>query len=83
MCVTDLHGLLSLTQSEQANDGVFALGSDAGVLVLGVVQQALHQRLDEGGLQGGRGVVFKHPPQHPLRHQPDVTGLVLETLQGK
>ena len=45
-----LHGLLSLAQAEQADDGVVTLGPDAGVLVLGVVQQGLQQRLDVAGL---------------------------------
>ena len=81
--VSDLHGLLPLAQSEETDDGVFALGSDAGVLVLGVVQQALQQRLDQAGLQGGRGRLLERPPQDALGHQPDVTGLVLKTLQGR
>ena len=62
---------------------MFALGADAGVLVLGVVQQALQQRLDQAGLQGGRGRLLERPPQDALGHQPDVTGLVLKTLQGR
>lgn len=48
--MTDLHALLSPAQSQQADEGVFALGSDAGVLVLGVVQQGLDDRFDQTGL---------------------------------
>ena len=77
----DLHELLPLPQPEQADDGVLALGPDAGVLVLGVVQQTLQERLDKAGVQGGCGRVFPHPPQHALRHQTDVAGLVLQTLR--
>lgn len=57
-----------------------ALGTDAGVLVLGVVQQGLQQRLDEAGFHGGCGRLTEHPPQHTLRGQADVARLVLQTL---
>ena len=78
-----LHGLLALAQAQQADDGVVALGPDAGVLVLGVVQQGFQQRLDVAGLQGGSGCLAEHPPQHALRCQADVTRLVLQTLRGE
>lgn len=61
---------------------MFALRPDTGVLVLGVIQQTLQEGLDEGDLHGGHRGVFEHPPQHPLRHQSDVTRLVLKTLRG-
>lgn len=71
-----------MAEPQQVDDGVFALGSDRGVLVLGVVQQALQQGLHQAGLQDGSGWLSEHPPQHSLRYQPDVTGLVLKTLWG-
>lgn len=80
--LSDLHGFLSQSESEQVDDGVLALRSHAGVLVLGVVQQTLQERLDEIGLHGGGFWFFEHPPQHPLRHQSDVAGLILKTLRG-
>lgn len=61
---------------------MFALSPHAGVLVLGVVQQTLQQGFDQIGLHGGGGGFFEHPPQHPLRHQSDVAGLILKTLRG-
>lgn len=61
---------------------MFALGSDAGVLVFGVIQQTLNQGLHQAHLQRGSQRVFPHPPQHPLRYQSDVAGLVLKTLGG-
>lgn len=76
-----LHGVLSTAQLQQVDDGVLALGPDASVLVLGVVQQAFEQRLHQRPLQAGRGRIPPHPPQHALRHQPDVAGLILETLR--
>lgn len=80
-CPAHLHGLLSTPQLQQVDDGVLALRPDASVLILGVVQQALQQRLQQRPLQAGRRRLPPHPPQHTLRHQPDVAGLVLETLQ--
>lgn len=79
---SDLHDVVALAELEQVDDGVFALSSDAGVLVFGVVQQTLYQGLDQAHLQRGRLRVFPHPPQHPLRDQSDVAGLVLKTLGG-
>lgn len=80
---SDLHEFLPLAELEQADDGVFALSSDAGVLVFGVVQQTLYQGLHQAHLQRGGLRVFPHPPQHPLRYQSDVAGLVLKTLGGR
>lgn len=80
MCVSesaDLHGFLAAAQLQQVDDGVLTLSAHAGVLVLGVVQQTLQQRLHQTHLQGGGGGLPEHPPQHTFRHQPDVTGLVL------
>lgn len=79
---SDLHGFVSLAEFQQADDGVFALSSDAGVLVLGVVQQSLQQGLDQADFHGGSLRFFEHPPDNSLRHQSDVTGLILETLNG-
>lgn len=80
---SDLHGFLSLAESQQVDDGVLALGPDTGVLVLGVVEQTLQQGLNEAVLHCGSSWVFEHPPQHPLRHQSDVTGLILKTLKSQ
>lgn len=62
---------------------MFALSAHAGVLVFGVVQQTLDQGLHQAHLQRGGLWVSPHPPQYPLRYQPDVAGLVLKTLRGK
>lgn len=80
--VPHLHDLVALAELEQVDDGVLALSSDAGVFVFGVVQQALYQGLHQAHLQRGRLRLFPHPPQHPLRDQSDVAGLVLKTLGG-
>lgn len=77
---SDLHDFFSLAELEQVDDGVFALSSDAGVLVFGVVEQTLYQGLHQANLQRGDLRVLPHPPQYSLRYQSDVAGLVLKTL---
>ncbi len=78
--MTDLHAVFSLAQPQQTDECVLALRSDAGVLVLGVVQQNFDDRFDQTGLQSGSLRLLTHPPQHALRHQTNVTRLVLQTL---
>lgn len=77
---SDLHDFFSLAELKQVDDGMFALSADAGVLVFGVVQQTLYQGLHQADLQRGSLWVTPHPPQHPLRYQSDIAGLVLKTL---
>lgn len=72
-----------MAELQQVDDGVLALSSHAGVLVFGVVQQTLNQGLGQAHLQRGSLRVLPHPPQHPLRDQPDVARLVLKTLEGE
>lgn len=78
--MTDLHAVFSLAQPQQADERVLALRSDAGVLVLGVVQQSFDDRFDQTGVQSGSLRLLTHPPQHALWHQTNVTRLVLQTL---